>query len=221
MKILSLKPFLKSAAIHPSPGKDEQASNLLTHILYLEGHEIFVLPWQDEKVWNERPFCVDEDYSYATALPTLFFPRITDLSKSILLSFKKMSAFKNPNEHIWKLLQSSFYQPKVFLRNAMKVSKADIVHSHHNDPKIIELYRKQQYRTPIILTHFSDDLDKSMTRYDFVIFTDKDVHAKAMEKIPALKNKSCTINYSTDDTNREDFKLEHLKLYREITDTKK
>lgn len=221
MKILSLKPFLKSAQIHPSPGEYEEASNLLTHILYLEGHEIFVLPWDDEKVWNERPFCVDEDYSYATALPTLFFPRITDLSKTIIRSFKEKSALKNPNKHVWKLIQNSFYQQKIFLRNAMNSSKADIVHSHHSDPRIIELYRKQNYKSPIILTHFSDsELNESITTYDFVIFTDKEMHTKAINKMPPLKNKSRFINYSMDEGNREDFKQSHLKLYREITDLK-
>lgn len=221
MKVLSLKPFLKSASIHPDSGENEQASNLLTHILYLEGHEIFVLPWEDEKVWNERPFCLNEDYSYATALPTLFFPRITNLTKTILKSFTQKSAFTNPNKHIWEYLQSSFYQEKVFLRNAIKTSKADIVHAFYSNPRIIELYRKQNYKSPIILTLFSDSkVYESITKYDFVIFTDKEMHTLAINKMPVLKNKSCFINYSTKKKNLEDFKRDHLKLYKEIADTK-
>lgn len=219
MKILSLQPFLKGSTISPASEESKKALNFLTHILIKEGYEVFVLPWKNEKIWDRSEFIVSDDYSYATALPTLYFPRLTNLFKTTLLSFNQKKAFRNPNKHVWELIKDSFYKKKAFLKKAMKSVEPAIVHVHYSDSTIIHLYRKEKYAAPIVLTHYSKELRKDIPLYDFVVFVNKDRYTEALETYPELKNKSTFINHSADDINRKDFTEKYLQLYREIINT--
>ena len=214
MKILSLKPFLKSAALSPVIDKKEKNSNLLTRILVLEGHEVFILPWKGEKIWDTTKFLVSDDSTYATALPTLYLPRLTVLLKSIYSHLKNSNqGFKQSGEEILTLIEGAAHRREVFLKKAMDFVDPTLVHFHYKDPDFPKLYRKYNYTAPLILTQYDETLGKDMMLHDYVIFVDKLQREEALEKFPELIDKSVYINHSEGEVSQKYLREKYMQVY--------
>lgn len=200
MKVLSITPFLRGAPIHPYSGGKSAVSLKITNVLVDEGHNVFVLPWSKEYIWEETLFKISNDSSsYATALPTLYFPRLTDLTKEILSSFLKKEALKNPRQYIWNYFRNSLYDKDTFLKEAMDRVNPDIVHIHYTHSDVIDFYRKLNSSVPVILTHHSNRVSKKVTMFDYVIFVSKFQYDIARRRDPAIEKKSCVIYNSVSD----------------------
>jgi hypothetical protein len=221
MKILTLQPFLNSAAISPDSNEDNEISILITQLLIGEGHEIFVLPWENERLWDTTPFLVSEDSSYATALPTLYLPRITDVLGSIFQHFSSHKrAWRNPDEEVMTLWKNAVYNKKFFLKKAMKRVKPDLVHVFFNEPNIPKLYRKGSFTSPIILTHFSGHFYEEFTQYDFVIFSGKKQFETALNEFPVLEDKSALIDHTIHDESPQHLTESYLQVYDKLVPDK-
>ncbi|WP_234571689.1 glycosyltransferase family 4 protein [Rhodohalobacter sp. 614A] len=200
MRILSITPFLRGAPIHPESGGKSAASLKITNALIQGGHEVFVLPWSKEYIWKETKFLTSNDASSATALPTLFFPRLTNLGKNLFRSFFTKKAIKKPKHHIWDYIRNSLYDKNIFLRKAMKRVKPDIVHIHYTHSDAIDYYSKLNSSVPVILTHHSNGIFDKLNLYDYTVFVCKHQHDLALDKYPEIKDKSCYIHNSVNET---------------------
>lgn len=198
MKILSISPFLQGATVNPFFGGKCVISLKLTNALVEAGHEVFILPWEDEKIWEETKFQISNDVSYATALPTMFVPSLTSLSKDILKSFKNKKALKNPQKHIWEFVRDSLYDRELFLKKAMKAVKPDLVHVHYTYSNAANLYRKQKHSAPLLLTHHSKGLTDNISLYDYVVFVSKSQYEEACSLQQELENKGRYIHNCID-----------------------
>lgn len=200
MKILSITPFLRGAPIHPESGGKSAASLKITNALIQGGHEVFVLPWSKEYIWKETKFLTSNDASYATALPTLFFPRLTNLGKNLFSSLFSKKALKKPKQHIWSYIRNSLYDKKTFLPEAMERVQPDVVHIHYTHSDAIDYYTRLNSSVPVVLTHHSNGIFEKLDLYDYIVFVCKHQYDIARNKYPGIEKKSCYIHNSVSQT---------------------
>lgn len=199
MKVLSISPFLEGATINPYFGGKCVVSLQIINGLVENGHEVFVLPWEDEKIWNETKFRISNDASYALVLPTLYYPRLTNLTKDIFLSFFNKQALKHPQKHIWRRVRNSLYNKNVFLKEAMDAVRPDIVHVHYTYSNVPDIYRKHKFKAPLLLTHHSKGLNEKVSLYDYTVFVSESQYQEACTLMPKLAEKSTYVHNCVDD----------------------
>mgnify|MGYP006273297749 CR=1 FL=1 len=190
MKILSISPYLKSPVFHPEPEGVADQSHRAVQAMANRGQEVFVLPWKTEKIWKARKYLTSEDYSFATALPTLYIPSLTDLSKSLLKSSLSKKMIGNPVEHIRRSVLGQFNGEEHFLKKAMNQAKPDIVHTHLAVGEMITAYRNGKYSAPVVQSTHGRSFKITDKLYDYVIFPSNFHRRLAINVAPELESVS-------------------------------
>jgi glycosyltransferase involved in cell wall biosynthesis len=187
MKILSISPYLKSPVFHPEPEGVADQSHRAVQAMANRGQEVFVLPWKTEKIWETRKYLTSEDYSFATALPTLYIPSLTHLIKNLLKSSLSKKILGNPVEHIRKTISGQFNGEQHFLNNAMSYAMPDIVHTHLAVGEMITAYREGEYSAPVVLSTHGRSFSSAYKLYDYVIFPSNLHRRLAIKMAPELE----------------------------------
>jgi hypothetical protein len=190
MKILSISPYLNSPVFHPEPEGVADQSHRVVQAMAKRGQEVFVLPWETEKIWKARKYLTSEDYSFATALPTLYIPSLTDLSKNLLKSSVSKMMMRNPVEHIRRSVLDQFNRKQHFLREAMKLAEPDIVHTHFASGEMITAYRNGDYSRPVLLSTHGRPFNITDKLYDYLIFPSNIHRRRAINLAPDLESVS-------------------------------
>lgn len=170
MKILAIQPFLGGYTINPyAGGKNKVALRLAQHLVK-NGHEVYVLPWWGECIFNQTRFRLAEGGAYATALPTIHSPTVTELIGALPLLFFGTGLPRQPQKRLRVFVQKVVFDKETALRKAMDTVKPDLVHVHQTHSDFASVYRKLGFRRPLILTHHSFGISSSLNDYDYVVF---------------------------------------------------
>lgn len=170
MRILTIQPFLRGYTVYPFPGGKDKICYQLAQASVANGHDLFVLPWNNEHVFEAVQYSLSENGLFATVLPNVHFPTIQEFVASIPRLLADRSLPRHPVRRGKSLLRELALSQRVALKRAMELVEPDVVHLHHTHSNFAQVYREMKYTVPLMLTHYSWGIAPNLAQFDVVVF---------------------------------------------------
>jgi glycosyltransferase involved in cell wall biosynthesis len=200
MRILAVQPFLRGYTIRPSAGGKSKAALRLAQYLVGEGHQVFVLPWE-ERLLDEVTFRLDEEGACAVALPSL----VASSARSVLLSLAGL-------RHAWRdagslsrgadeWLRESLLRRDIALDMAMRRVEPDVVHVHHTVCDFAACYRRLGFSAPLVLSH-THNVGSHLDAYAQIVFSSRHQEATVLRARPDCRGRTRLVYCPVDEDYR-------------------
>lgn len=162
MRVLSVQPFLRSAAVDPLCGVASRSTTLLAEELLRLGCAVSLFP-------SPEAFGTDFQWAVAPGLsarvwPTMELPVAGDV-RVLFSGVPRLRPLpRSPRQVVFAWMEL------VGLRRALARSEADVLHDHSGKRRFMGMVHALGVRTPVVLTHPEGPVEVDLGAYAAVIF---------------------------------------------------
>ncbi|MGJ3242029.1 MAG: glycosyltransferase [Opitutales bacterium] len=180
-RIMGIQPAVAGFTVNPYYGGKDIACYAVTREAVRAGFDYYILAYGGrENYFDEFPYSVGISGAHATVLPTCYIP-----NDETMLKYKK--------EELPSRLLGMLKNKERVIVKAMERVRPDIVHNHYTHRNFSKIYRENDMKTKLILTHHSPDISAYLDLYDLIVFL-SNTHKQAIcAENPAIEDRARVI----------------------------